>query len=109
MGGRCSSGDGPKDRIGARQRQLAVAPVLLVIASGARFPREPDRIAEAAALLVALVGLSLLVFAEDIPANSDESAALTGLKAAGTRSGGVARLQGTSEAAPQVARRLVNG
>jgi PAS domain S-box-containing protein len=46
---------------------LLVAPVLLVIASGARFPREPDRIAEAAALLVALVGLSLFIFAEDIP------------------------------------------
>ena len=46
---------------------LLVAPVLLVIGSGARFPREPARIAEAAALLAMLVGASLFVFSEDIP------------------------------------------
>lgn len=40
---------------------------------------------------------------------SDENAALTGMKAAGTRSGAVVRLAGTSVAAPQEARRLVNG
>jgi hypothetical protein len=40
---------------------------------------------------------------------SDENPALTGLKAAGTRSGAVPRLAGTSDAAPQVARRLLNG
>jgi PAS domain S-box-containing protein len=44
-----------------------VAPVLLVIASGARFPREPGRIAEVAALLVTLVGVGVLVFSEDVP------------------------------------------
>lgn len=41
-------------------------------------------------------------------AYSDESAALVGLKAAGTRSGGVARLAGTSDAAPQVTRKRLN-
>ena len=44
----------------------------------------------------------------DAQAHSDENAALVGLKAAGTRSGGVARLAGTSDAAPQVARRILN-
>lgn len=42
-------------------------------------------------------------------AASDEDPALQGLKAAGTRSGAVARLAGTSDAAPQVARQLLNG
>ena len=39
---------------------------------------------------------------------SDETPVLVGLKAASTRSGGVARLVGTSDAAPQVARKLFN-
>jgi len=39
---------------------------------------------------------------------SDENPVLLGLKAAGTRSGGVARLVGTSDAAPQVTRKLFN-
>ena len=39
---------------------------------------------------------------------SDENPALLGLKAAGTRSGGVARLIGTSDAAPQVTRKIFN-
>lgn len=41
-------------------------------------------------------------------AYSDENPALLGLKAAGTRSGGVARLAGTSDAAPQVTRKILN-
>ena len=46
---------------------LLVAPLLLVIASGARPSLRPARVAEAVALLVALVGLSLLVFSRDAP------------------------------------------
>ncbi|HEY3046195.1 MAG TPA: hypothetical protein VGJ72_01860, partial [Polaromonas sp.] len=42
-------------------------------------------------------------------ADSDENPVLVGLKAAGTRSGGVARLVGTSDAAPQVTRKVFNG
>jgi hypothetical protein len=44
----------------------------------------------------------------DTDAPSDENEALLGLKAAGSRSGGVARLVGTSSAAPQVTRKLIN-
>lgn len=44
----------------------------------------------------------------DTEAFSDENPALLGLKAAGTRSGGVARLVGTSDAAPQVTRQVFN-
>jgi hypothetical protein len=42
-------------------------------------------------------------------AASDENAALPGLRAAGSRSGGAVRLVGTSDAAPQVTRKLFNG
>lgn len=45
----------------------------------------------------------------DVHAYSDENPVLLGLKAAGSRSGGVARLVGTSDASPQVARRMLNG
>jgi hypothetical protein len=45
----------------------------------------------------------------DTRAPSDENSILLGLKAAGTRSGGVARLVGTSDAAPQVTRKILNG
>lgn len=41
-------------------------------------------------------------------AYSDENPVLLGLKAAGSRSGGVARLVGTSDAAPQVTRKIFN-
>lgn len=41
-------------------------------------------------------------------AYSDENPALLGLKAAGSRSGGVARLVGTSDAAPQITRKVFN-
>lgn len=41
-------------------------------------------------------------------APSDENEALVGLKAAASRSGGVARLVGTSDAAPQVTRKVFN-
>lgn len=41
-------------------------------------------------------------------AASDENPALTGVRAAGTRSGAVVRLRGTSDAAPQEARRIFN-
>lgn len=44
----------------------------------------------------------------DTQAFSDENPGLLGLKGAGTRSGGVARLVGTSDAAPQVTRKLFN-
>ena len=44
----------------------------------------------------------------DTQAFSDENPVLLGLKGAGTRSGGVARLVGTSDAAPQVTRKLFN-
>ncbi len=44
----------------------------------------------------------------DTEAFSDENPALLGLKAAGTRSGGVVRLVGTSDAAPQVTRKIFN-
>jgi hypothetical protein len=45
----------------------------------------------------------------DYFATSEESRTLHGVRAAGTRSGGVARLSGTSDAAPQIARDLLNG
>lgn len=41
-------------------------------------------------------------------APSDENDVLLGLKGASTRSGGVVRLVGTSDAAPQIARKLIN-
>jgi hypothetical protein len=41
-------------------------------------------------------------------AYSDENPVLLGLKAAGTRSGGIARLVGTSDAAPQITRKVLN-
>lgn len=44
----------------------------------------------------------------DGQAYSDENPILLGLKAAGTRSGGVARLVGTSDAAPQITRKVFN-
>ena len=44
----------------------------------------------------------------DTQAFSDENAVLLGLRGAATRSGGVARLVGTSDAAPQVTRKLFN-
>ncbi|GAB3472704.1 S8/S53 family peptidase [Polaromonas eurypsychrophila] len=44
----------------------------------------------------------------DTQAYSDENPILLGLKAAGTRSGGVARLVGTSDAAPQITRKIFN-
>ena len=49
-----------------------------------------------------------LVKVPDTQAYSDENPILLGLKAAGTRSGGVARLVGTSDAAPQVTRKILN-
>ena len=42
-------------------------------------------------------------------ATSEESRTLHGVRAAGTRSGGTVRLSGTSDAAPQIARDLLNG
>lgn len=45
----------------------------------------------------------------DYFATSEESRTLHGVRAAGTRSGGVTRLSGTSDAAPQIARDLLNG
>jgi hypothetical protein len=45
----------------------------------------------------------------DYFATSEESRTLHGVRAAGTRSGCVARLSGTSDAAPQIARDLLNG
>lgn len=44
----------------------------------------------------------------DVHAASDENSILLGLKAAGSRSGGMARLVGTSDAAPQITRRVFN-
>ncbi len=44
----------------------------------------------------------------DTQADSDENPALTGLRGAGTRSGAVVRLRGTSDAAPQATRRIFN-
>ena len=41
-------------------------------------------------------------------AYSDENPVLLGLKAASTRSGGVVRLVGTSDAAPQITRKVFN-
>jgi hypothetical protein len=44
----------------------------------------------------------------DTEAYSDETAAMLGVRAAGTRSTAVVRLVGTSDASPQVARRIIN-
>jgi hypothetical protein len=44
----------------------------------------------------------------DTEAVSDENGILLGLKAASSRSGGVARMVGTSDAAPQVTRKVIN-
>jgi hypothetical protein len=44
----------------------------------------------------------------DTEAFSDENPAATGVNAAGTRSGAVVRLRGTSDASPQIARQLLN-
>lgn len=45
----------------------------------------------------------------DTQAASDENGALAGVKAAGTRSSAVVRLRGTSDAAPQQSRAVLNG
>ncbi|MES2942128.1 MAG: hypothetical protein V4772_04570, partial [Pseudomonadota bacterium] len=45
----------------------------------------------------------------DTQSASDENVALTGVRAAGTRSSAVVRLRGTSDAAPQQSRVLLNG
>lgn len=45
----------------------------------------------------------------DTQAPSDENAVLLGLRGAGTRSGGTVRLIGTSSAAPQITRKVLNG
>jgi hypothetical protein len=44
----------------------------------------------------------------DAAAYSDEDPALTGVRAAGTRSSAVVKLRGTSDAAPQVSRKMLN-
>jgi hypothetical protein len=44
----------------------------------------------------------------DAAACSDENPALTGVRAAGTRSSAVVKLRGTSSAAPQVSRKMLN-
>ncbi|MEO8022603.1 hypothetical protein [Polaromonas sp.] len=44
----------------------------------------------------------------DTEAFSDENPAMTGVNAAGTRSGAAVRLRGTSDASPQVARKILN-
>jgi PAS domain S-box-containing protein len=46
---------------------LLVAPVLLVLASGARLRRTPGQVAEGALLLATIVGVSVLVFSRDLP------------------------------------------
>ena len=46
---------------------LLVAPVLLVLASGARPSRDRGHMAEAALLLATLIGVSILVFSRDLP------------------------------------------
>src|SRR3954468_8923222 len=46
---------------------LLVAPLLLVLASGARPGRDPRRIGEAMLLLATLVGAGILVFSRDVP------------------------------------------
>src|SRR5205085_1044991 len=46
---------------------LLVAPVLLVLASGARLSREPRRIAEGVLLLATLATVSVLIFSRDVP------------------------------------------
>jgi PAS domain S-box-containing protein len=46
---------------------LLVAPLLLVLASGVRVSRSRARVAEGSALLCILVGLSLLIFTQDVP------------------------------------------
>ena len=53
--------------LGDMAGDLLVAPLLLVLASGARFTRRPAVLAEAGLLLAALVGLSLIVFSQDKP------------------------------------------
>ena len=49
-----------------------------------------------------------VVAVPDTDAVSDENPVRVGLSAAGTRSGDVVRLVGTSGAAPQIARKMVN-
>jgi PAS domain S-box-containing protein len=46
---------------------LLVAPFLLVIGSGARLGRERGRVVEGCVVLCILVGLSLLIFSQDVP------------------------------------------
>lgn len=50
-----------------------------------------------------------VVTAPDTEAFSDENPATLGVNAAGTRSGATVRLRGTSDASPQIARRMLNG
>lgn len=70
--------------------------------SWARYsPRKPDRDASRPER-------PDVVKVPDTHAYSDENSILLGLKAASSRSGGVARLVGTSDAAPQVTRRILN-
>ena len=88
--------------IGTGSQTVSVGGTRIADGSWAHYsPRKPDPDASRPERPV-------VVKVPDTQAFSDENAALLGLKAAGTRSGGVARLVGTSDAAPQAARRILN-
>ncbi len=88
--------------IGTGSQTVSVGGTRIADGSWAHYsPRKPDPDASRPERPV-------VVKVPDTQAFSDENAALLGLKAAGTRSGGVARLAGTSDAAPQAARRILN-
>lgn len=88
--------------IGTGARTVSVGGTRITDDSWARYsPRKPDPDASRPER-------PGVVKMPDTHAPSDENPILTGLKAAGTRSGGMARLAGTSDAAPQVTRRILN-
>ena len=88
--------------IGTGARTVSVGGTRISDGSWARYsPRKPDPDASRPER-------PGVVKVPDTHAYSDENPILLGLKAAGTRSGGVARLVGTSDAAPQVTRRILN-
>ncbi|MGH8831436.1 MAG: hypothetical protein ACREXV_10125 [Polaromonas sp.] len=84
------------------QHTLSVGGQRVTDSSWARYsPRKPDPDASRPSR-------PGVVKVPDAEAFSDENPALTGVRAAGTRSGAVVRLRGTSDAVPQQARRVLN-
>ena len=87
---------------------IATGQHTLVVAGFRRLPGRPDRPADYSSM-GPVSGGARTRLAPDRSATSDDSIALSGVLSAGTRSGSVVSMNGTSVAAPQVARWRAEG